>query len=304
MALREVYDSADDIDEAFRPLYKEVKEGDSTKYVFDTSQFEGGTVIGTKGRLKLQEEAGGYRTKLKEAKTSLEKYTALGTLEELSEKLTKYPELEAAAAAGGSKSKEAIDAQVAARLGTEKTKWEREISPKLQEAERNGKLVQHYENAQVTRALTDAAMAAINDFKKGKLDPGAIEDALMYAERHLTAETERDEETGLLKVVSIKTKDGVGVTPDVDVSTWLLEMVGRKQHWLLGSEGSGSEGSRRNGRLDLTGNPFTYEGWNLGEQGKLMRTDPERAKSLAKAAGIKPGDLRPKPRTKQGAQQP
>jgi len=301
MALRESYEDIEEIPEAYRPLYKEVKEGESTKHIFDTSQFEGGTVIGTKGRLKLQEEAGGYRTKLKEAKTTLDKYTSLGTLEELTERMGKFPELEAAAAANGSKSKEAVDAQVNTRLAGEKTKWEREIAPKLAEGERNGKLVAHYEQAQITQAVRDAALKAVNEFKKGKLDPGAIEDALMYAERHLSAEVERDEETGLLKIVSIRTKDGVGVTPDVDADVWLLEMLGRKQHWLQGSEGSGSNGSNRNGRVDLTGNPWTYEGWDTAKQGQILKSDRKKAEDMAKWAGTTIGGLRPKPKTPQRA---
>lgn len=300
MALRDVYDSADDIEEIHRPLYEE-KDG---KHVIKMSLFDPEAFQGRAGIKKLKDEAGGYRIKLKDATTLADKYKGFGTPEELQEKLDKYPELEAAAAAGGSKSKEAVEALAATKVQTEKTKWEREIAPKLAEGERAGKLVQHYEQQQTLRALTDEAMKAINEFKKGKLDPSAIEDALMYAERHLVAETERDEETGLLKITSIKTKDGVGVTPDVGVGEWLLEMVGRKQHWLLGSEGSGSEGSRRNGRLDLTGNPFTYEGWNTGEQGKIFRADPEKAKNLAKMAGTTLGGLRPKPKTPQRAQNP
>lgn len=297
MALKEVYDSQDEIEERSRHLYVE-KEG---KWNLDLSQFEG--IAGTAGQKKLRDEAGAWRIKHKEANTKLESYTKLGSLEELQERLDKLPELEAAAAAGGSKSKEALEQQVNAKLGTEKTKWEREIAPKLAEGERNGKLVAHYEGEQVRRALVDEAMKAINEFKKGKLDPGAIEDALMYAERHLTAETERDEETGLLKITSVRTKEGVGVTPDLGAAEWLLEMVGRKSHWLQGSEGSGANGSPRGGRLDLTGNPFTFEGWNMAEQGKIYKQDPERAKSLAKMAGTTVGGLRPKPKTRQGAQQ-
>lgn len=300
MALREVYESLDDIEEAFRPLFKEQTVDGKAVHVFDTSQFEGGTVIGTAGRKKLQDEAGGYRTKLKDAKTNLEKYTALGSIEELQEKLEKYPELEAAAAAGGSKSAEVVKQQVETRLNGEKTKWLKEIEPKLKESERNAALVAHYEQQETNRALRDAALKVIGDFKQGKLDPDAIEDALMYAERHLMAETERDEETGLLKITRIRTKDGVGVTPDVEPAAWFSELVGKKRHWLQGSEGSGSSGDGR--RSPIAGGDhvhWTHEGWNMTKQGEIVKTKGKPyAESMAKLAGTVLGGPRPAPKKK------
>jgi hypothetical protein len=300
MALKDVYDDIEEIEETYRPLYEE-KDG---KHQLKVSLFDPEAFTGRAGIKRLKEEAGGYRVKLKDTKTALDSYSALGTLDELKEKLEKYPELEAAAQAGGSKSAEAVNKQVETRLGTEKTKWEREIAPKLAEAERANKLVQHYEQAQQAQAVRDAVMKSINEFKKGKLDPGAIEDALMYADRHFQAETERDEETGLLKIVSVRTKEGVGVTPDVDPDVWLLEMLGRKGHWLQGSEGSGANGTTRGGNVDLTGNPWTYEGWNTGKQAEIVRADRKKADDLAKRAGTSVGGLRPKPKTPQRAGRP
>lgn len=294
MALKDAYDSADEIEEIYRPLYEE-KDG---KHVFKTSLFDPASITDSKGIKKLKDEAGGYRIKLKDATTKLEGYAKLGDAAELQEKLDKIAELEALAAAGGSKSKEAAAELAKSMTAQEKVKWERELAPKLAEAERSTKLVQHYEQQEQRRAVQDAAMRAINEFKQGKLDPGAIEDALLYAERHLTVETERDEETGLLKVVSVRTKDGVGVTPDVDPGVWLSEMVGRKSHWLQGSEGSGATGDRR-GRIDLSGNPWTYEGWSSTKQGEIFKTKGEAyARDMAKLAGTTLGGLRPAPKKK------
>lgn len=300
MALKDVYDSADEIEEIYRPLYEE-KDG---KHVFKTSLFDPNAVTDGKGIKKLKEEAGGYRIKLKEATTKLESYAKLGEATELQEKLDRITELEALAAAGGSKSKEAAEALAKTMTAAEKTKWEREIAPKLAEAERSAKLVQYYEQAAQNQAIRDATLKAIGDFKQGKLDPDAIEDALMYAERHLVAETERDEETGLLVVKAVRSRDGVGVTPDVEVGVWLSEMVGRKRHWLQGSEGSGATGDRRGPNLNLSGNPWTFENWNSTKQGEIVKTKGEKyAADMAKAAGTTLGGLRPKPKTQQRVNQ-
>jgi hypothetical protein len=295
MALKDVYDSADDIPEEFRSLYEEK----DSKHVFKTSLFEPDT-IATKsvGIKKLKDEAGGYRVKLKEVSTLADKYKAFGAPEELQEKLDKIAELEALAAAGGSKSKEAAAELAKTMTAQEKVKWEREIAPKLAEADKSAKLVGHYEAQEQRRAVQDAALKAINTFKQGKLDPGAVEDALLYAERHLVAEVERDEETGLLVVKSVRTKDGVGVTPDVEADSWLSEMVGRKSHWLQGSEGSGANGSPR-GKMDLSGNPWSRESWHTGKQGDIVRTKGAAiAEQMAKHAGTTLGGLPPKAKAK------
>jgi hypothetical protein len=43
--------------------------------------------------------------------------------------------------------------------------------------------------------------------------------------------------------------------------------------------------------LGKSGNPYTKEGWNLTLQSKLWKEDPEQARSLIAAAGLKPSDL-------------
>lgn len=290
MALKDVYDSADEIEEIYRPLYEE-KEG---KHVFKTSLFDSNAVTDSKGIKKLKDEAGRYRLELKDHKTKAEAYSKFGDPTELQEKLDKIAELEALAAAGGSKSKEAAEALAKTMTAAEKTKWEREIAPKLQAGEKAVQLVAHYEQAQAQQAIRDEALKAINGFKQGKLDPGAVEDALMYAERHLIAETERDEETGLLVIKSIRTKANAGVTEDIGADAWLSEMVSRKSHWLQGSEGTGANGSPR-GKLDLSGNPWTAENWDTGKQGQVVKTKGVTiAQEMAKVAGTTLGGMPPK----------
>lgn len=39
--------------------------------------------------------------------------------------------------------------------------------------------------------------------------------------------------------------------------------------------------------FDKDGNPFAKETWNMTEQGKMFRENPEQARQLAAAAGVK-----------------
>lgn len=132
------------------------------------------------------------------------------------------------------------------------------------------------------RDIRDAVLSVVTGAEsKLKLVSTAIDDVLMYAERHLDVD-----EDG--RVVS---RDGVGVTPGVSAEVWLQEMVQKRPHWAI-SEGGGASGSGGS-RYAGASNPFSKDGWNMTEQGALLRSDPKKAEQMARAAGTTIGGPRP-----------
>lgn len=281
MALKLQYDTQDAIPEAFRPLYEE-KEG---KYAFKTSEVEGMKTQADIDRMSvgLTKE----RNDHKESKTKLSKWVALGkSPEEIQEALDRLPELEAAAEAGGSKSADAVKKQVEAGMATATAKHQRELQAAKDQFVSLGQRVEAYEERERRQAIKDAAVQAVSAFKGGKFND--MEDVLLYAERHLEVEVEKDDKGNQL-VKRVKTKDGVGVTPDVDPAVWLTEMVGRKAHWLVPSEGGGSN-PRGNSGGGGGVNPWSAKGWNVTHQAAYYREHgEERARQMAASAGSELG---------------
>lgn len=285
MALKEVYEKQDEIPEAFRPLYTEV-EG---KHVFNG--VEG--VAGSAAQKKLREEAGGYRIKLKETATALDSWKALGESPAAVQAiLDGLPELQAAAEAGGGKSAEAVRKQVEAATATITAKHARDLAAEQGKSVAALQRIEAYESRERSQAVRDAALAQTTAFKAGKFNTEAIEDVLMFAERHLEAEVERDDK-GNQVIKRVKTKDNVGVTPDIEAGPWLAEIVARKTHWLAPSEGGGANGNRAGGGSGT--NPWAAKTWNVTHQAAYYREHgAEKAGQMARSAGVEIGATKPK----------
>lgn len=287
MLLKAEYDKQDEIPEAHRELFTE-REG---KFFF--TGVEG--LFGPSERSRLSNETASWRVKLRDAETKLSGYAklvnhegkAFEKVEDLQAVLDEYPTLKAAAEAGGSKSKEAVAAQVE----IEKKRLEQGFN--RQAGELNGKLtaatqrIEAYEARERAQHIKDVVLKAIGESKIGKINPDAIEDVLMYAERHLATEEERDDKTGVLKITGARTKDGVGITPGLEAAAWLAEMQPKKGHWYLPSEGGGSNGGGRGGGGNGgAGNPWSKDNWNLTAQGAYVKQHGvQKAEQMAKAAG-------------------
>lgn len=283
MALKEVYDSAEDVPEVHRELYAE-RGG---KFVFNG--LEG--YVGSDGIKRLKDEAGGYRIKLKDTTSALDAWRSLknadGTPFEKPEAvqaiIDEYPTLKAGSEAGG-KGAEAVNARIEAA----KKQAEAQFTTKLKTAEEGvakaSARINALENRERQSYVRDMVTKAINDSKIGKIRPEAIEDVIMYAERHLSVIEERDE-AGNLVLKDVVTRDGVGVTPSIDVAAWLGEMQQRKGHWYEPSEGGGSGGFGRGGPSGGA-NPWAREGWSITAQGAYAKQyGMEKAAAMAKAAG-------------------
>jgi hypothetical protein len=284
MALKAIYENVDDIPEVHRDLYSE-RDG---KHV----------LTGVEG-IKFQSDVDNVMTSLtkerNDHKATKLKYSSYSKLlnhegkpfekaEDLQAVIDSVPELKAAAEAGGSKSAEAVARQVEAAKKTLETTLGRQVAEVSEKFNKAQQRIDVLEDQQRKTFIRDNVLKEIMGSKIGKFEPDAIEDALMYADRHLETEEERDED-GNLTFKSVRTRDGVGVTPGLEPAAWLAEMQPRKGHWYLPSEGTDSRGNKRNSN-NMPNNPWSVKGWNMTAQGQYYKEHGEaKAQQMAQAAG-------------------
>ena len=277
MVMKALVEKLDDVPEALREHYKEVKEKDSgaTRYLLDVD-----TIDHLPGVKLLRNENGSWRTKLRDAEAAMKKYDALKDMDvnDVIAKLDKYGELEAAAA--GNLDEKKIEGIVEGRIKAKLSPIERERD-QLKAA--NATLttqVGEFTAKERQRLITDSVRAAAT---KLKMQPEAFEDAILLAERVM----EVDEEG---KVI---VKDKVGFTPGIDAESWLNDMQSKKPHWWGPTQGGGARGSFGPGATGSGKNPWSHEHWNVTEQGKIMREDKKKAEQLATNAGTTIGGRKP-----------
>lgn len=272
MKLKMILDSLDGLEEHFHPLYTE-KDGK-----FLLTGVEG--ITSAADIKKLKDEAGKYRTELKELKKKYEALDDLGSVEEIQAKLDRIDELEAAASGkiDDTKINEMVEARVKGRV----TPLEREITKLKKELEEGNATISTYKETDRKRTIHDAVRKSAS---KSKILDTATDDVLMLAERIFDVDDEGN----------VVTKDNVGATPGVQPDVWLTDMQASRPHWWPQSQGGGAQGGRDKGGVGGK-NPFTAENWNMTEQGRLAQADPTKAEQMAKAAGTTIGGPKPLPR--------
>lgn len=261
MAIKAIVEKLDDVDEKYRDLYTE-----------RNGKFEVTAIEGMKTQGDVDRVSEGLRKEKEEHKKTKERWSILADKkpEDIIASLDRIAELEAAA--GGKLDEVKINDLVEKRIGSKTAPLERKIKElTTQVGERDG-IITGFKTKEQARTVQDSIKEAIG--KAQGFQTVAIEDAILFGERHLTID-----ESG--KVV---TKDGVGVTPGVDASVWLTEMQSRKPHWWGETSGGGAGGNRTGGGNAGT-NPWSHDGWNMTEQGRIFSTNPSRAEQLAKSAG-------------------
>lgn len=270
MKLKMSYQSVADIPAGYEDLYS---EQDGAWVLTGIEGMKSDADI-TRLQSSLQKE----RTAHKETRQKLQRFGSLDA-DDVIEKLDRIEELEAAAAAGGGGADDSkVNALVEARLRTKVAPLERELN-QLRETKTTLEAdLQTYQASARKRTLHDHLRDAAT---KAKVRDTALSDVLMIGEHMF----ELDEDG---KPV---TKDGVGVTPGIDPTVWLSEARNTRPHWWPESQGAGASGGKGGAGGS---NPFSKDGWNMTEQGQLMRTNPARAEQMAKAAGTTVGGPRPK----------
>lgn len=249
MAIKYTVDSIDDLPEALQGEYEE-RDG---RYVL--------RLDGEPDSVRKLESA---LDKVKREKKQLgERLAMLGDrqVEDVLADLDRLAELEA----GGTG--DDVDRQVKAKVAAverERQALERKLADHQKELET-------YAQRERQRSITDAVRAAIA--KADGFQRSAEDDALLYAERMF----ELDDEGNAV------TRAGSGVTPGVDAAVWLTEMQAKKPHWWGPSQGGGAAGNRGGGSGCGT-NPWAKESFNLTEQMRIAKENPQRAEQLKRSA--------------------
>lgn len=271
MPLKAIVDSLDDVAEHFRELYTE-RNGK-----FEITGIEGMKTQGDVDRLQsaLTKERNDH-------KSLKDKFSILGDKDpnDLLTQLDRIAELEAAAK--GKLNDEEINKIVETRLSSKLAPVQRDKDSLAKKVEELTGQITQFQQRELTRTIHDSVRDAVG--KSKGFQPSAVEDVLLFAERMFEVN-----EDG-----RVVTRDGVGVTPGVEASVWLTDMQQKKPHWWGPSEGGGSNGNR--GGNGGGTNPWSHDGWNMTEQGKIYKENPDRARQLAKAAGTSLGGGRPQPR--------
>lgn len=269
MTLKAVLDTLDDIPEHFHSLYTE-----------RNGKFELTGIEGVRTQADVDRLQAALSKERSEHKATKEKFSAFANLDpqEVLAKLDRFPELEEAAK--GKLDDAKIEELVSKRIKSKLSPLEREISELKAQLSEREQLIADFKAKETQRTIFDKVREAATS---AKILPEAMEDALLLAERVF----EVTEDGRVL------TKDNVGVTPGVDPTVWFTDLQSKRPHWWGPSSGGGASGSKTPGGMQ---NPFSYEHWNLTEQGKLLTTNRARAEQLAKAAGTTIGGPRPQPR--------
>lgn len=260
--LKAVYDSQDDIPEAFVDLFTE--RGGK----WECTGIQG---IRTAEDVSRIEEANRKeREDHKETKKKLAAYEKLGDLETITEMHDGFPELKAAAAAGDDTEKK-VEEMVTARLNAKMKPLERERDELATRVGEQETAIANYEASDKSRKIRDEIVKAAGKAKG--FETHALDDAIL-----LGSGTLEIDDTG-----RIQTKDGAGVPAGLDAELWLQEIAPSKPHWFGASSGSGALGAGGGGGGGL--NPWSAKSFNVTQQGQMERDHPEKAERYRKAAG-------------------
>lgn len=264
--LKMKYKTREEIPAGMEGLYSEV----GGEWVFTA-------IPGLKTQEDIDRVTEGLRKEREDHKATKDKYRALGdrAVDDILADLDKIDEYKQAAA--GKLDDNQINQIVETRIRSRLAPVERERDQLKQDITERDTRISQFEANENRRSIHDAVRAA---GVKAKIRDTAMDDALLIGEHLFT----RDESGNVV------TKDGVGVTPGVSPEVWFTETQQSRPHWWPESQGGGLNG----GKGPAGGsNPFSKDGWNMTEQGKLIRENRSRAEQLAKAAGTTIGGQRP-----------
>ena len=134
-----------------------------------------------------------------------------------------------------------------------------------------------HEAAASVRAIHEAVEAASVETK---LAEGALLDVRPFAERNF-------------EVVGgeVVARDAVeGIDPGTPLAEALatIQSAGKRPHWFVENVGAGATGASEAAPAATGNNPFARESFNMTEAGRILKTDPAKARELVTAAGEDP----------------
>lgn len=205
------------------------------------------------------------------------KYAALGDrdVSEILADIDRIPALEAAAKGKGS---EDIEAQVAARVEQATAPLKRDIQTLTTERDGLTTQVNDFQQANNRRTIGDSIREAGT---KAKILPEAMNDVIALG----LGNFELNEAGAVIAKADIN-----GLTPGVAPEVWLTEMKRSKPYFFPPVKGANAGGGNGNGGGS---NPFSKEGWNMTEQGKMVKEDRALAEQMAASAGTTIGGRQP-----------
>lgn len=259
------YQNADEIPEGFAGLYTEVD-----------GVFKLTGVRGLKTGDDLAALQGALAKEKNDHKATKAKFRVFDgmELEDVLAKLDRIGELEAAA--GGNLDDAAIDKIVETRIQSRLNPVQRELTEAKTLNEELSERVKGFETATKQRQIQDE-LSSVG--RQMKVTEHAFDDMLVIGGMMFDVD-----EAG--QVVTTKHAGMEGLSAQV----WLTEQQKKRPHWFPVSQGGGALGGKGGSMGD---NPFTHEGWNLTQQGALLKTDRALAEQMAKAAGTTIGGQRP-----------
>ena len=257
--LEVVYESKDAIPAGYEDLYSE-KDG---KMVLTG-------VKGVKTQQdvdKLQQALAKERNDHKTTKQTYAPLAALGSVEEIVANLDRIAELEASQGKGGA------PADVEKLLQAKLAPLQRELETAKAGLTERDNLIASFKTKEQRQTIAEQVRKAA---KVLKIRDTAVEDAVMYGQNLLTVD-----DAG-----NVVTRENVGVTAFVSAEELLRDLVSARPHWLEESVGGGSPGNR--GGQGAGANPYSHDHWNLGEQMRIYKENPEKAKQMAARFGVDP----------------
>lgn len=270
MALKPVYSDINEVPEAHRELY--TQRGDN----YEFTGLEG---IKTQADIdRLTTALTKERADHKAAKEALTPWSSLGDHAEVQAKLDRISELEAAA--GDKIDDKKLDEMVNGRLQTKLAPVTRELETAKSQMQKLIEQNQQLIGEKRQRSIHDNVRKALTD---AKVIAEAHEDVLFLAERVFEIREDDGE---------VVTRDGVGVTPGIRASDWLLEMQPKRSYWWPPSQGGGAGGS--GGGAGGPSNPWTAGNWSVTKQALYAKEHGlDKARAAAKAAGSALGATTP-----------
>lgn len=277
--LKHQYDDEEQIPETFRELYSE-----------RNGRFELTGIDGVKTTADIERLQSALNKEREEHKSTREKFKPWAELdyEEVTQKLDRLPELEAAAQGklDDAQIDEIVNRRVEGTLRSKLSPLERQLKQEREAREQLAQQNQQLVGKDRRRRMQDELRKQLTE---AKALPDAFEDAFMLGE-HLLEETDDGQ---------FLTREVAGFTPGLDPAGLVAELQEKRRHWWPESVGGGSRGSGGGAGVPGGRNPFSADNWNVTEQGRILRQHGrERAEQLARAAGTTVGGARPKSRKK------
>lgn len=271
MALKAIVDTLEGLEEHIAGLY--TQRGDKFELSVEIPGIDG-----VKSYTDFANLNSALRKERTDHKAIKDRFAPLGErkVEDILTVFDRLPELEAKAAGALDDTK--IETIVNGRLTAKLAPVERELLTTREALAQRDTVIQSFQQKEVQRTIGDSVRKATSILK---VVDTAVEDVTLLAERVFTID-----ENG--KVVA---KDNVGCTPGISPEVWLNEMQTKRPHWWGPSTGGGAGGA--GGGRNFAANPWSAEGWNMTEQGRVYSESPTKAEQMARSAGTTVGGQRP-----------